>query len=57
VYELALFDNRRNVDLAGGEAPRPEKLLHMKNGGVGQVVDLRTVPAWAKPIIQAALSA
>jgi predicted ABC-type ATPase len=57
VSELVLFDNSRDVDVSGGEAPRPEKLLHMKDGQIEYVADPRTVPAWAKPIIQAALSA
>jgi predicted ABC-type ATPase len=57
VRELALFDNSWNVDLSGGEAPRPERLLHTKDGDIEYVVDPRTVPSWAKPIIQAALPA
>jgi predicted ABC-type ATPase len=55
--ELVLFDNSRGVDLSRGEAPCPEKLLHMKDGEVIAVAEPGTVPAWAKPIIQAALSA
>lgn len=54
--ELALFDNSNTVDVAGGEAPRPEKLLHTRDGGVEFVAEPRTIPTWAKPIIQAALS-
>lgn len=57
VRELALFDNSRSVDLSAGEAPRPQKLLHMKDGRVDHIADPRTVPAWAKPIIRAALPA
>jgi predicted ABC-type ATPase len=55
VCEFALFDNSRNVDLPGGEAPRPERLLHTKDGEIEYVADPRTVPSWAKPIIRAAL--
>ena len=55
--ELALFDNSRDVDISRGEAPRPERLLHMKEGEIEWVADPRTVPAWSKPIIQAALTA
>ncbi len=54
--ELVLFDNSRTVDLSAGEAPRPEKLLHTRDGGVTYVARPGTIPAWAKSIIQAALS-
>ena len=54
--ELALFDKSRGVDVSGGEAPRAERLLHMKDGEIEYVADPRTAPAWAKSTIQAALS-
>ncbi|MEX2374079.1 MAG: AAA family ATPase [Dehalococcoidia bacterium] len=57
VRELVLFDNSRDVDLSAGEAPRPEKLLHTRDGRIKYVAKPRTIPAWAKSIIQAALSA
>lgn len=57
VRELAVFDNSRDVNVFRGEAPRPERLLHMKDREIEWVADLGTVPAWAKPIIQAAISA
>ncbi len=55
VRELAVFDNSRTVDLAGGEAPRPERLLHVRDGDLESVADPRAVPSWAKPIVRAGL--
>lgn len=55
VRELVLFDNSREVAFSRGEAPRPEKLLHRKDGGIEYVVELERVPAWAKPIIRVSM--
>lgn len=52
---LQVYDNSATVDLDGGEAPRPTLLLHMRGGKVVSHVDLRAAPAWAKPILAAAL--
>jgi predicted ABC-type ATPase len=53
--ELRLFDNSVEGDPAAGRLPAPKLLLHWKRGKVVSLCDLRSVPDWAKPIVQAAL--
>lgn len=55
VRELVLFDNSREVALSRGQAPRPEKLFHRKDGRVEFVVEPERVPAWAKAIIRVSM--
>jgi predicted ABC-type ATPase len=53
---LKVFDNSAHADLARGEAPRPELVLHMQGGTIVEVCDLATAAEWAKPILAAALA-
>lgn len=56
--QLQVYDN--SVDASAGQPiPNPRLLLQMENGKVAWPVDiesLRTIPDWAKPIMEAALS-
>jgi predicted ABC-type ATPase len=53
--ELKVFDNTEEGDPQKGKSPRPELLLHQKAGRIVSLCDLRSVPQWAKPIVQAAM--
>jgi len=53
--ELRLYDNSIEADPAAGTAPAPRLLLHMRRGRVIASGPLATMPAWAKPIMAAAL--
>ena len=53
---LKVFDNSKHADIAGGEAPDPQLLLHMERGRIVALCDLATAPEWAKPILAAALA-
>jgi len=54
VAELVMYDNSATVALEEGEVPRPVKLLHVRNG-LRYLPPLEGVPAWAKPIVEAAI--
>jgi predicted ABC-type ATPase len=53
--ELKLFDNSEEGDPHAGQNPAPEILLHMKQGKIVSLYELRSVPSWAKPIVLAAI--
>jgi predicted ABC-type ATPase len=53
--ELKVFDNTKEGDPRKGRAPSPKLLLHMKQGKIRSTCDLRLIPSWAKPILQAAV--
>jgi predicted ABC-type ATPase len=53
--ELKLFDNSKDGDPQKGQAPSPKFLLHMNRGKIVKAYDLRQIPQWAKPILQAAI--
>ncbi|MGA8545929.1 MAG: zeta toxin family protein [Mycobacterium sp.] len=53
--ELRVYDNSATADPAIGQAPRPVLVLHMERGRVVGPADLTSTPAWAKPIVAAAL--
>ena len=53
--ELRVHDNSAAADPAGGAPPRPVLLLHLDHGEIVGPPDLSTTPAWAKPIVAAAL--
>jgi predicted ABC-type ATPase len=53
--ELRVFDNSLDADPASGKAPAPLLVLHMMNGAIAATCDLSRVPAWAKPIVAAAV--
>jgi len=52
---LRVYDNSAAADPAAGQAPRPALLLHLVDGEVIGPEDLSATPAWARPIVAAAL--
>jgi predicted ABC-type ATPase len=54
--ELRLFDNSTDVDPAAGATPAPLLVLHIVEGKIAAICDLANVPAWAKPIVAAAMT-
>ena len=55
--ELRLYDNSAEADPHRGVAPEPKLLLHWARGRIAGAGDLAGTPAWAKPILAAALKA
>lgn len=53
--ELKVFDNSIEADPDAGLPPEPALVLHLEKGRVRHVSDLRSIPAWAKPVVAAAL--
>jgi len=53
--ELRVYDNSAEADPAAGAAPEPRLLLHMRRGRLVAAGPLPATPAWAKPILAAAL--
>jgi predicted ABC-type ATPase len=53
--ELRVYDNSATADPATGQAPQPVLALHMQHGRIVGPSDLTATPAWAKPVIAAAL--
>jgi predicted ABC-type ATPase len=53
--ELRLYDNSEDNDPHLGRAPEPLLVLHVDRGRVVHTCDLPRTPAWAKPIVAAAL--
>lgn len=53
--EVRVFDNSAEADPAAGKTPEPMLVLHMVNGSIASLCDLTAVPAWAKPIVAAAI--
>ena len=54
--ELRLFDNSTDADPAAGVAPVPLLVLHIREGKIAAMCNLASVPAWAKPIVAAAMT-
>jgi predicted ABC-type ATPase len=52
---LRVFDNSAEADPAAGLRPKPVLLLQMQSGRVVAHAPLARVPAWAKPLLAAAL--
>lgn len=52
---LRIFDNSADADPAVGLTPRPTLVLSMEEGKILAPKDLTHTPAWAKPIVAAAL--
>jgi predicted ABC-type ATPase len=52
---LRLYDNSADHDPRLGQAPVPLLVLHLDRGRVVRTCDLPRTPAWAKPIVAAAL--
>ena len=53
--ELRVYDNSATADPATGKAPQPVLVLHWERGRIVGPSDLTATPAWAKPIVAAAL--
>lgn len=52
---LRMYDNSASADPAEGQAPKPVLVLHMDRGRIVGPSDLSSTPAWAKPVVAAAL--
>ena len=52
---LRVYDNSAPADPASGQAPTPALVLHMERGRIVGPSDLTSTPAWAKPVVAAAL--
>jgi predicted ABC-type ATPase len=52
---LRVYDNSFEADPRLGRRPQPVLLLHMQAGRVVQHAPLASIPAWAKPVLAAAL--
>jgi len=53
--ELQVYDNSHEAPPEQGEAPRPELVLHWRDGACIGPDDLRATPTWARPIVAQAL--
>lgn len=53
--ELKVFDNSAEGDPFRGVAPAPMLILHLARGTIVDSCDLARTPAWAKPIVAAAM--
>jgi predicted ABC-type ATPase len=54
--ELRVYDNSAEADPHAGLAPEPLLVLHMRQGRIVRSCPLAETPAWAKPILAAAMS-
>lgn len=52
---LRVYDNSAAADPATGKAPQPRLVLHMEGGRIMNPRELAETPAWARPIVAAAL--
>lgn len=52
---LRMFDNSTDADPRKGLAPTPSLILEMKKGRIAGPKSLAQTPAWAKPIVAAAI--
>jgi len=52
---LRVYDNSAEADPAAGKAPAPVLVLHLEKGRILNPQDLPRAPAWAKPIVAAAM--
>ena len=52
---LRIFDNSAEANPAGGQTPKPILVLSMERGRILGPKDLTHTPAWAKPIVAAAI--
>lgn len=55
ITELRLFDNSAGADPDAGRIPQPLEVLHWHDGSIQSVAEPALVPAWAEPIVVAAL--
>ena len=54
--ELRVYDNSAEADPRAGVAPEPRLLLHVARGRIVAAGPLGDTPAWAKPILAAAMN-
>lgn len=54
--ELRVFDNSADADPHTGTAPRPVLILHMASAKIVEMIDLPKTPAWARPLVAAAIT-
>jgi len=52
---VRIFDNSAEADPAAGQTPKPVLVLSMEGRKILEPKDLSRTPAWAKPIVAAAL--
>ena len=55
--ELRVYDNSAEADPRAGVAPEPTLVLHMRRGKIVRSSPLAETPAWARPIMAAAMKA
>jgi predicted ABC-type ATPase len=55
--ELRVYDNSAPADPHAGVAPEPLLVVHMLGGRIVRACMLEDTPAWAKPVLAAALKA
>ena len=55
VTALRVYDNSLERNPEAGEPPVPHLVLHMRGGKILNAHDLPSAPAWARPIVAAAL--
>jgi predicted ABC-type ATPase len=53
--ELRIYDNSGDANPHAGAAPAPVLLLHTRRGRIIAPHDLSATPAWAKPLVAAAI--
>ena len=53
---VKVYDNDVEIDVGAGQAPRLRLVLDFAAGRVRNEKDLASTPAWAKPIVAAALN-
>jgi hypothetical protein len=53
--ELRVYDNSAAADPAAGDPPKPVLVLHVVRGEIVGPSELKGTPAWARPIVAAAL--
>lgn len=53
--ELKVYDNSADADPGRGRAPAPKLVLHLRDAAIVAPRELGKTPAWAKPIVAAAL--
>jgi predicted ABC-type ATPase len=53
--ELRVYDNSEEADPYAGNSPQPSLILHMSGGNIETACELSHTPAWAKPLMAAAM--
>lgn len=53
--ELKVFDNSAEADPHTGSPPQPVLVFHMARGRTIEIIDLPKTPAWAQPLVAAAI--